>query len=255
MTTVGEGHPRPPARGVLFDYGETLVEFSRPGTALEAAHRRIVARLAASGTPAPSVETLRTAVLDRVEREVREHEESGELNELDITTASRRAYLDAGLELDAGLLDDVLRIEQEAWWEGAHLDSEAVPLLERLRGSGIRVGLCSNAPYRVRSLHGQLAHIGLDRHLDAVTFSAEVGWRKPSPRMFRASLGALGTSASLTVMVGDSETHDIAGAHAAGMRAVLLSRRGEHGSSEADAVIAALGELPDAMRNMGIYLA
>jgi HAD superfamily hydrolase (TIGR01662 family) len=242
-------------RGVLFDYGETLVEFSRPNTALGEAHGRIVALLAASGTPAPSIETLRTAVLDRVEREVREHQESGEMDEMDIITASRRAYLDAGLDLNGSLLDDVLRIEQEAWWQGAHLDTEAVPLLEGLRDRGIRVGLCSNAPYRVRSLHGQLAYIGLDRHLDAVTFSAEVGWRKPSPRMFGASLEALGTSAGQTVMVGDSETHDIAGAHAAGMRAVLLSRRGEHGSSEADAVIAALAELPDALRNMGIYLA
>jgi FMN phosphatase YigB (HAD superfamily) len=56
-------------------------------------------------------------------------------------------------------------------------------------------------------------------------------------------------------MVGDSETADIRGAHAAGMRTVLLSRRGAHVASEADAVIAALRELPGALRNMGIYWA
>ena len=55
-------------------------------------------------------------------------------------------------------------------------------------------------------------------------------------------------------MVGDSETADVAGARAAGMRAVLI-RRGGGGSGEADAVIAALRELPGALRNMRIYLA
>jgi len=54
--------------------------------------------------------------------------------------------------------------------------------------------------------------------------------------------------------VGDSETADVAGAHAAGMRAVLLRRSAEGGPGDAEAVIAALRELPGALRNMGIYL-
>ena len=94
----------------------------------------------------------------------------------------------------------------------------------------------------------------IDIHLDAVTFSAEVGSRKPSPRIFEAAMRALGTGAARTVMVGDSETADIRGAHSAGMRAVLLSRSGDSGSSGADAVISALRRLPGALRNMGIYL-
>ena len=95
---------------------------------------------------------------------------------------------------------------------------------------------------------------GLDTHLDAVTFSAEVGWRKPAPRMFDAALRALGTAADRTVMVGDREATDIAGAHAAGMRAVLINRHGATGASAADAEIAALRDLPGALRDMGIYL-
>jgi putative hydrolase of the HAD superfamily len=239
--------------GVLFDYGETLVEFSRPHQALADAEQRILALVAASGRTAPSPTTLR-AVFDRVDREVAEHQRSGALEEMDLAASALRAYGDSSVRLDDALLDEVLRIEQEAWWLGAHLDPEAIPLLESLRSGGIRVGLCSNAPYRVRSLHAQLAFLGLDGHLDSATFSAEVGWRKPSPRIFEAALRALGTGAARTVMVGDSEAADVTGAHAAGMRAVLLSRSGNDGSSEADAVIAALRELPGALRNMGIYL-
>ena len=44
--------------------------------------------------------------------------------------------------------------------------------------------------------------------------------------MFTAALRALGTGADRTVMVGDCEVADIAGAHAAGMRAVLIRRHG-----------------------------
>jgi HAD superfamily hydrolase (TIGR01662 family) len=240
-------------QGVLFDYGETLVHFKRPDAALAAADAAIVALLATSGKRAPSVRELRSRVLDRVEREVLDHQRGGDLAEMSVVIASRRAYAEAGLDVDGDLLDEVLRIEQEAWWHGAHLDPAAVRLLDMLRANGVRVGVCSNAPYRVRSLHAQLVFLGLDTHLDAVTFSAEVGWRKPSPTIFAAALGALGTDASATVMVGDSELHDVAGAHAAGMRAVLLRKTRARAASAADAVIATLGELTDALRSMGLY--
>ncbi len=238
--------------GVLFDYGETLAAFSRPKEALADAEDRILAHLDAAGRPAPSRATLR-AILGRVEREVLEHQGTGALEEIDVAAVSLRAYEEAGLHLDHDVLDEALRIEQEAWWHGAHLDPEAIPLLDSLRARGIRVGLCSNAPYRVQSLHAQLAFLGLDGHLDAVTFSAEVGWRKPSPRIFAAALSALGTTAERAVMVGDSEAADIAGAHAAGMRAVLIRRSADGISGDADEVIAALHELPGALRNMGLY--
>jgi HAD superfamily hydrolase (TIGR01509 family) len=240
-------------QGVLFDYGETLVEFTRPQAALDNAEEQIATVLAASGYERRTPAVLRTEVLDRVERVVLEHQRRGELREISVVDASRRAYADAGLELDDALLDEVLRIEQEAWWEGARLDPAAMPLLDRLRSEGVRVGICSNAPYRSLSLHAQLAYVGLDAHLDSVTFSAEVGWRKPSPHIFTTALHALGTDAAGTVMVGDSESHDIAGAHAAGMRAVLLRRRATDAATAADAVIAALDDLIVALWDMGLY--
>jgi HAD superfamily hydrolase (TIGR01509 family) len=252
VSGVGEGSPRR-IDGVLFDYGETLVEFTRPDDALAEAELQMLAVLSAASQEVQSMGSLR-AVLDRIDREVSEHQRRGSLEEIDLAAVSLRAYSEAGLTLDAPLLDEVLRLEQEAWWHGARVDPDAVSLLDVLRDRGIRVGLCSNAPYRARSLHEQLTFLGLDSHLDAVTFSSEVGWRKPAPQIFAAALRALGTGPDRTVMVGDSEAADIAGAHAAGMRAVLINRRGERGASDADAEIAALRELPGALRDMGIYL-
>jgi putative hydrolase of the HAD superfamily len=251
VSHAGEGTARG-LRGILFDYGETLVEFSRPREALAEAEVRILDVLRASGGKDPAIATLR-AIMERVERAVSEHQQSASLDEIDVVAVSMRAYGDAGVHVDPHLLDEVLRIEQEAWWHGAHLDPDAIPVLDAWRERGIRVGLCSNAPYRVESLRGQLAFLGLESHLDAVTFSAEVGWRKPSPRIFEAAMRALGTEAQTTVMVGDDEAADIAGAHAAGMRAVLIRRGGNRNTGDADAVIAALRELPGALRNMGLY--
>lgn len=164
--TEPEGRKAIRLEGVLFDYGETLVRFTRPDAALAAALLRIGAALIAAGKEPPPLSTLRSQVIDRVEHEVLDHQRRGELTEISVVDASRRAYADAGLDLDDELLDEVLRIEQEAWWRGANVDPAAVPVLDGLRAKGIRVGLCSNAPYRIRSLHEQLAYVGLDSHLE-----------------------------------------------------------------------------------------
>jgi len=89
-------------------------------------------------------------------------------------------------------------------------------------------------------------HLGLDRLLDSSTFSADAGWRKPSPRIFRRALADLGVEAEATVMVGDRVDEDIAGARAAGLRTVLLRqhRHEDDPAGLADAVIERIQELP-----------
>jgi HAD superfamily hydrolase (TIGR01509 family) len=235
--------------GVLFDYGDTLVRFQRPDAALREAYTDIERHLRSLGLTPPDAAILLRDVHDRVENEFLEHQRSGQLEEINLVGAARKAYADLGLLLDDRTLDDVLRVEQLAWWEGVSVDPEAVATLDALRRRGLRVGLCSNAPYRVRSMHDQLAHFGLDRHLDSVTFSGAVGWRKPSPRIFEAALAALGTVAPTTVMVGDSPRDDVEGATAAGLRAVLLDRNGGRPISPAMARVTRLSEVVDLVRS------
>jgi putative hydrolase of the HAD superfamily len=57
--------------------------------------------------------------------------------------------------------------------------------------------------------------------------SAEHGYMKPHRSIFDAALAQAGVEARDAVMVGDSLKHDIDGARAAGLRAVLLRRSGE----------------------------
>jgi putative hydrolase of the HAD superfamily len=77
------------------------------------------------------------------------------------------------------------------------------------------------------SLHKVIDDLGLRALLDGVITSAEAGVRKPSPRIFEMALNIAGVAAADAVHVGDSLEEDVAGARAAGIEAILISRSGD----------------------------
>jgi len=101
--------------------------------------------------------------------------------------------------------------------------ADAAPALERLRDRGLRLVCVSNWDYALPEV---LARVGLGGLLDGVVTSAAVGARKPDPEIFRAALEVAGCGAGEALHVGDSGEEDIAGARAAGIRALLIDRRG-----------------------------
>jgi HAD superfamily hydrolase (TIGR01509 family) len=70
----------------------------------------------------------------------------------------------------------------------------------------------------------KLRALGLDRWVDALVTSHDVGVPKPSPRIFREALVRAGARPDAAVMVGDSWAYDVLGARAAGLRAVWFNR-------------------------------
>jgi putative hydrolase of the HAD superfamily len=120
---------------------------------------------------------------------------------------------------------------------------------------GIRIGLISNSH---RSLASFQSHFELDGLVTAAISSPEHGYMKPHPSIFAAALRLVDVAADHALMVGDSLTHDIAGARQVGMRGVLI-RRSAGGSLAAERrcdldpdvpVIRSLDELPDLVREM-----
>jgi putative hydrolase of the HAD superfamily len=101
---------------------------------------------------------------------------------------------------------------------------DAEPTLRALRDSGLRLVVTSNWDC---SLSDWLGPIGLLELVDDVVTSAVVGLAKPDPAPFHRALEIAGVDAAEAVHVGDSPENDVAGARAAGIRAVLLSRAGE----------------------------
>ena len=91
--------------------------------------------------------------------------------------------------------------------------------LVRLRGAGLKLAVVSNSEGTIEQM---LIEVGLRELLDAVVDSAVVGAIKPDPRIFQIALDRLGVSPRDALIVGDSPSADVAGAHAVGLRAALL---------------------------------
>ena len=69
----------------------------------------------------------------------------------------------------------------------------------------------------------KIRNAGLDRLVTAWVVSGEVGLQKPDPAIFAAAADTVGADLEGAWMIGDSARHDIAGAHAAGIRSVWIS--------------------------------
>jgi putative hydrolase of the HAD superfamily len=109
--------------------------------------------------------------------------------------------------------------------QGWMLFPETLPVLKRLKGLGLKLGIVSNFDTRVYSV---LESLGIRDFFDAVTISSETGFSKPDPRIFQALVAALGVPASAALMVGDSLHDDVEPAIRAGLSAVLIDRKGRH---------------------------
>lgn len=117
------------------------------------------------------------------------------------------------------------------------------PAFERLVSAGVKVGIISNWDSR---LPGLLRGLGLEPLLTTVVCSACVGLHKPDPRIFELACAQAGVVPAGSAHVGDHPYSDILGATAAGMRAVLIDRRGE-GCRVSVPVIRTLDELEGAL--------
>jgi HAD superfamily hydrolase (TIGR01509 family) len=126
------------------------------------------------------------------------------------------------------------------------LYADVKPVLRQLHSSGLRLGLISNTH---RCLDAFQVHFDLDALFVGAVSSADHGYMKPHPSIFESALRGMGVDAADAMMVGDSLSHDVAGARGLGMRAVLLDRSGQGqdqaGAEEPDVrVITSLDELP-----------
>ena len=111
----------------------------------------------------------------------------------------------------------------KAWAVNRHfyLYKDVRPILETLSRRGIKVGLISNSD---RCLLSFQSHFKLNDLIAGTVSSAEHGYLKPHPSIFRAALQAVGVKPEESIMVGDSLTQDIEGARGVGMGGVLVRR-------------------------------
>jgi putative hydrolase of the HAD superfamily len=207
---------------VLFDWGDTLMQFAYAPELVEAGHRAGLAAIGLDHRP------------DLTEHFREEYEPlfwaAGVIEEIEYPQLVRRLLRDFEIEVDDEQLGRFLEAEHKAWDPARLLAAHTHPLLDALRERGLKLALVSNAFDPAWLLHRDLELMGLAERLDVAVFSSEVGLRKPHPAIFEHALEALGVAPENALFVGDRLFEDVRGAAELGMTTVqaLWFRADEH---------------------------
>jgi putative hydrolase of the HAD superfamily len=109
-----------------------------------------------------------------------------------------------------------------ASWE---LYPEVIETLQALRERELKLAVVSNFDSRLRNI---LEGLGAASWFDGIFISSTVGYAKPDRRIFDSVMKSRQLIATNVLHVGDSVTNDIDGATNAGVKAILVDRKGAH---------------------------
>jgi putative hydrolase of the HAD superfamily len=216
-------------RAVLLDALGTLVELQPPAP-------RLRARLAESGF-AVSEERAAEGFAAEISYYLAHHLEGSDRERLDDLRDRCAVAMMEALELP-GLDHATARRAMLGSLEFTPFP-DALEGLAELRSHGHVLVVVSNWDC---SLPDWLRSTGLLELVDGVVTSAEAGAAKPDPAVFRRALALAGVDGAGAVHVGDSIENDVAGARAAGIRAILVQR--DSGATAGVQTVRALTDLP-----------
>lgn len=129
-----------------------------------------------------------------------------------------------GAEADETFVSWFYDLQRDTLLENFELREDCIETLTALRQQGLSLHIVSNIDDDY--LHPMVEKSGLDALLDHWTSSEQAKSCKPDRRFFELALEKAGCDAADVLFVGDSPVHDIAGAHAMGMRTALILEEG-----------------------------
>jgi putative hydrolase of the HAD superfamily len=216
---------------VLFDYGDTLLEFRLDDELWLGAMRDM---LAAAGGPPERAADLRGEIERRVTELTADPDDHAELVYEEVVAGALAAV---GTSPGPELLRTAIEAQHRGWLGARRLHPKAHWLLQEVRARGLRIGIVSNTFDPPDLLHSDLVSDGVAERVDAIVFSSELGLRKPAPEIYRAALDALGVDPANALFVGDRVREDVQGPAALGMRTCLVTYfrvdGGDHGLADA----------------------
>jgi HAD superfamily hydrolase (TIGR01549 family) len=218
-------------RGVIFDYGNTLIWLGPERRSMRTDYADIVAR--------PGAERLARFLVsegvvggrgtgDFVERylEIRERnrvvaEETGKENTAPESLISALDLVGAGTPSE----ETLRRAVAESF--GPEIEAiEPLPgtteTLEMLRQRGVKLALLSNCTDGAY-VATVVRRLGWNGYFDPFVVSADIGVRKPFPASFRPVLDRWRMPPGEIAMVGDSLYHDVAGAGRLGLQTIHIT--------------------------------
>jgi len=200
-------------RGILFDYGHTLVWFPKYKQAHMTASRNVQLVLRDLGVSV-GVSKVRGLIESYVPR-------------ADGTSVSveeaKGILVSAGVEFFTQ--NDLLRVIEAEWKPyimNVRLRKGVREVLDCSKKMKLKLGVVANI--WSGGMNPVLARLGIEDFFSTTVADMDVGFAKPDPRIFRLALGNLRLAPEQVIMVGDNPKTDIKGAHDLGMVTVRLMR-------------------------------
>lgn len=126
-------------------------------------------------------------------------------------------------------LNAMYAVSQAHW----RVETDAIATLTSLKSLGCKLGMISNAG-DAPDVQTLVDNAGLRPFFNKIWVSAEVGFRKPHPRMYELALDYFQVGPKDAVMVGDSLAEDILGAINMGIATIWLTRRADTPDNQAN---------------------
>ncbi|MGB0062145.1 HAD family hydrolase [Candidatus Binatus sp.] len=244
-------------KAVVIDLFDTLVTWNPDGLPLMQFRGREIR----STTPL-LYQTLETALGKRFDREKFSEAHASVYSEIfnaraqhdavEITCLERFARTLKRLEVDEGtagpLAEDLRRIHMARVREVTKAPPARIDAMKKIARHH-RVGLISNFDDSETG-HLIMHDTGIRDLFDPVIISADTGYRKPNPLIFKIILDAMKLAPADVLFVGDTPLDDVLGSKSVGMHSAWIRMRGREmpaGIPAPDIIIGDLAELPAAL--------
>lgn len=215
-------------RGILFDLGDTVLDFGKVDitTLFEAGARLAYDYLLAAGQPMPAFAQYHRQQKWAIRWSYfKSRFTRREFNSLELIgrLASRMGH-----QLSPQQMAELAWLWYKPLANCATVESGLGDLLAGFADQGLTLGLVSNTFVPGSVLDRHLRELGLLDYLPHRTYSCDVGFRKPNPKIFKIALARAGLAPHETLFVGDSPKADVRGAGRLGMITVLKDPRDLH---------------------------
>lgn len=207
-------------RAILFDFGDTLVYTE--GFDYDACLRKMHQNLAKNriAVPYDDFKRIYFDVRDRFYMEMNETFEEQDFAER--VTETLKPF---GIKLASKdkRVQEAVKVFMDAFVDSLTIDNYLTQILEQLHKK-YKLAIVSNMSFAEAGFQS-LRKFDIAKYFDAIIMSGNVGWRKPSPKIFQKALKALDVKAEEAVFIGDSLRADIEGAKQLGMKTVLVIKK------------------------------
>lgn len=213
--------PNKKIKAVLFDLGETLLDFGKlsTGEIFRKGARLSYDFLKSRGQPVGNFRyyclwNMAALYFRRIISAITR-------NDFNSLALLRWVGMKKGIRLDGDQWRHFAWLWYEPLSEVATVEPDIKETLTRLKNSGLKLGIVSNTFVNADSLEKHMQQVGILDFFEPRLYSYEFDFRKPDPRIFRLAAERIGESPDNIMFVGDRIDKDIKPAIRIGMQAIM----------------------------------